>query len=82
MDFQRLLHNCRAIRTTYSKPFNGVPDSINFSADGKQVLFLSSGSLYSDELKAEEDDLIDGTYEVKWGRFISLVKYYRLLRAI
>lgn len=56
MDFQKLTQVCRSVRTVYSKPFSSVPESINFSADSRQVLFLSSGSLYSDEVSLPGSD--------------------------
>lgn len=50
MDFQDLIQSCRSIKTAYSRPFQGLPTSVQFSSDGRQVLFLASGSLYSDKL--------------------------------
>ena len=45
--FPSTLMSCRSTRSSYSKVFYGVPDSFTFSRDGKQLMFLSSGSLYS-----------------------------------
>ncbi len=43
MDFQEMIQTCRSIKTVYSRPFQGLPNTINLSRDGRQVLFLSGG---------------------------------------
>ena len=53
-DFQRTLMSCRLTRSTYSKLFHGIPDSFNFGRDGKQLIFLSSGSLHSYQLEPSD----------------------------
>ncbi len=55
MDFQEMIQTCRSIKTGYSRPFQGLPNTINLSRDGRQVLFLSRGSLYSHSLPYHGD---------------------------
>lgn len=57
MDFQYLLHSCRAVRSQFSPLFT-VPKSLKFSADGEHVLFLcaaraTGSSLYEMGLGAD-----------------------------
>ncbi len=55
MDFQEMIQTCRSIKTGYSRPFQALPNTINLSRDGRQVLFLSGGSLYSHSLPYHGD---------------------------
>ncbi len=54
-DFREIIESCRSIKTGYSRPFQGLPNTINLSRDGGQVLFVSGGSLYSYSLPYHDD---------------------------
>ena len=54
MAFQSIVYSCRSARSAYSKTFHGTPECFSFTKSGNQLLFLSLGALYSDQLKNKD----------------------------
>ena len=73
ISFKSTLKSCVLVRSAYSNLFNGIPDSFKFSRAGKELLFLSSGALYSHALGPSSD--VDWKRLCASGRTRDLSRY-------